>query len=192
MRAAVKLRALEIPPAALPARDFDLLATAVLLLDDGGRIVHVNPAAENLFELSRQKFVGHAFSDVFEPASALAVAIDRGNDAAITVRPVLGEDFDRTLGARIERRATEPRRNFALELLPARTAFGTRAANERKRVRSGVAFRLALRLGAASEAREKDERGRERPQPGALESRSKHRPRRDASVVDLVRSRAAV
>ena len=78
MRAVVKLRAIA-PPAALPARDFDLLATAVLLLDDGGRIVHVNPAAENLFELSRQKFVGHALADVFEPASALAVPIERAN-----------------------------------------------------------------------------------------------------------------
>jgi len=77
MRAVMKLRALAPTPAAPPARDFDLLATAVLLLDAGGRIVHVNPAAENLFELSRQKFVGHVLSDVFEPASALAVAIER-------------------------------------------------------------------------------------------------------------------
>jgi two-component system nitrogen regulation sensor histidine kinase GlnL len=77
MPAAVKLRALAPMPAALPARDVDLLATAVLLLDAGERIVHVNPAAENLFELSRQKFVGHTLADVFEPASALAVAIER-------------------------------------------------------------------------------------------------------------------
>src|SRR6188472_2787894 len=77
MPAAVKLRALAPMPAALPARDVDLLATAVLLLDVGERIAHVNPAAENLFELSRQKFFGHALADVFEPASALAVAIER-------------------------------------------------------------------------------------------------------------------
>jgi two-component system nitrogen regulation sensor histidine kinase GlnL len=77
MPAAVKLRALAPMPAATPARDVDLLATAVLLLDAGERIVHVNPAAENLFELSRQKFVGHTLADVFEPASALAVAVER-------------------------------------------------------------------------------------------------------------------
>jgi nitrogen-specific signal transduction histidine kinase len=76
MPAAVKLRALAPMPAALPARDVDLLATAVLLLDAGERIVHVNPAAENLFELSRQKFVGHTLADVFEPASAVAGAND--------------------------------------------------------------------------------------------------------------------
>jgi len=73
MRAVMKLRALAPTPAAPPARDFDLLATAVLLLDAGGRIVHVNPAAENLFELSRQKFVGHVLSDVFEAASDVDV-----------------------------------------------------------------------------------------------------------------------
>jgi len=35
MRAVMKLRALAPTPAAPPARDFDLLATAVLLLDAG-------------------------------------------------------------------------------------------------------------------------------------------------------------
>jgi two-component system nitrogen regulation sensor histidine kinase GlnL len=86
MPAAVKLRAPAPTPAALPVRDFDLLATAVLLLDAGGRIVHANPAAENLFELSRQKFVGHVLSDVFEPAVALAVAIEgaRASGASYT------------------------------------------------------------------------------------------------------------
>ena len=41
----------------MPARELDLLATAVLLLDGRGRVVYANPAAENLFELSRQKLV---------------------------------------------------------------------------------------------------------------------------------------
>ena len=85
MPAAVKLRALASMPAPLPARDVDLLATAVLLLDAGERIVHVNPAAENLFELSRQKFLGHALADVFEPASALAVAIERARASGASV-----------------------------------------------------------------------------------------------------------
>ena len=45
------------------SRDFDLLATAVLLLDDRGRISYANPAAENLFELSRQKLMHQALPD---------------------------------------------------------------------------------------------------------------------------------
>ena len=51
----MKLRLFSPPAVAAPARDFDLLATAVLMLDDRQRIAYANPAAENLFELSRRR-----------------------------------------------------------------------------------------------------------------------------------------
>jgi nitrogen-specific signal transduction histidine kinase len=47
-------KAPESPPAA--RRGLELLATAVLLLDESCRVTYVNPAAENLFELSLAKF----------------------------------------------------------------------------------------------------------------------------------------
>jgi two-component system nitrogen regulation sensor histidine kinase GlnL len=49
-----------VPLAGSPARyeGLDLLSTAVLLLDAGARIVHVNQAAELLFDTSRKTLVG--------------------------------------------------------------------------------------------------------------------------------------
>jgi two-component system nitrogen regulation sensor histidine kinase GlnL len=49
-----------VPVAGSPARyeGLDLLSTAVLLLDAGARIVHVNQAAELLFDTSRKTLVG--------------------------------------------------------------------------------------------------------------------------------------
>jgi len=79
MRAPVKLRLFQAPSNEAPARDLDLLATAVLLLDAAGRVTHANPAAENLFELSRQKFLRHTLADVFGANTALAHAIARAN-----------------------------------------------------------------------------------------------------------------
>jgi two-component system, NtrC family, nitrogen regulation sensor histidine kinase GlnL len=63
------------------ARDLDLLATAVLLLDDRGRITYANPAAENLFELSRVKFLHHALNEVFGACTALADAVQRARSS---------------------------------------------------------------------------------------------------------------
>ena len=79
MRAPVKLRLFQAPPAELPAPDLDLLATAVLLLDPAGRVTHANPAAENLFELSRQKFLRHTLAELFGTNAALTQAIERAN-----------------------------------------------------------------------------------------------------------------
>jgi two-component system, NtrC family, nitrogen regulation sensor histidine kinase GlnL len=77
----VKLRLL---PMAMPvdappigARALELLATAVLFLDDARRVVYANPAAENLFELSRRKFAGHTLAELFAVCPALAAAIDK-------------------------------------------------------------------------------------------------------------------
>jgi two-component system nitrogen regulation sensor histidine kinase GlnL len=79
MRPAVKLRVFAPPAQDAPARELDLLATAVLLLDARGRIAYVNPAAENLFELSRSKFVGNTLDAMFGRAAPLALAIERAS-----------------------------------------------------------------------------------------------------------------
>jgi two-component system, NtrC family, nitrogen regulation sensor histidine kinase GlnL len=66
------------PALALPEfAGFDLLATAVLLLDDAHAIVYANPAAENLFEISERQLVGHALRTVFGDAPALVAAIGK-------------------------------------------------------------------------------------------------------------------
>ena len=55
----------------------EILATAVLLLDRARSVVYANPAAENLFELSRKHLVGHAPGEVFADAASLVAAIDK-------------------------------------------------------------------------------------------------------------------
>jgi two-component system nitrogen regulation sensor histidine kinase GlnL len=53
----------------------DLLAAAVLMLRSDLRVTYVNPAAENLFELSRPKFIGHVPQELFGECAALESAI---------------------------------------------------------------------------------------------------------------------
>jgi two-component system nitrogen regulation sensor histidine kinase GlnL len=53
----------------------ELLAAAVLMLRSDERVNYVNPAAENLFELSRQKFIGHTPHELFGECTALQSAI---------------------------------------------------------------------------------------------------------------------
>jgi two-component system nitrogen regulation sensor histidine kinase GlnL len=53
----------------------ELLAAAVLMLRSDERVNYVNPAAENLFELSRQKFVGHTPRELFGECPGLEGAI---------------------------------------------------------------------------------------------------------------------
>jgi two-component system nitrogen regulation sensor histidine kinase GlnL len=55
----------------------ELLATAVVLLTDELGISYVNPAAENLFELSKRQLVGQSADSVFGEAPALFQAIDK-------------------------------------------------------------------------------------------------------------------
>ena len=55
----------------------DLLATAVLMLDARRRVTYANPAAENLFELSRAKLVGNTTRELFGDAPDLAATIDK-------------------------------------------------------------------------------------------------------------------
>ena len=56
-------------PAAYPG--LELLATAVLLLTEALEVSYANPAAENLFELSRRQLLGHSIRTVFGEAPAL-------------------------------------------------------------------------------------------------------------------------
>jgi two-component system nitrogen regulation sensor histidine kinase GlnL len=67
-------------------RGLELLATAVVLLSERRRIRYANPAAENLFELSRRQLVGHSAASVFGDTPALFHAIDKAvaNGASYT------------------------------------------------------------------------------------------------------------
>ena len=56
---------------------FELLATAVLVLDAARRVTYANPAAENLFELAKKHLVGHRPDQVFTDAAGLTAAIDK-------------------------------------------------------------------------------------------------------------------
>jgi two-component system nitrogen regulation sensor histidine kinase GlnL len=77
----VKLRFLSLPGATADAPPsypgLELLATAVLLLGADRRIAYANPAAENLFAVSRTKLAGSALADVFGCGGALAAAMDK-------------------------------------------------------------------------------------------------------------------
>ena len=69
----------------------ELLAAAVLMLRTDERVTYVNPAAENLFELSRQKFLGHTPRELFGDCPALAGAIAK----AVAERRVVHRAGDR-------------------------------------------------------------------------------------------------
>jgi len=69
------LSTVETNSAAYPG--LELLATAVVLLTDELGISYANPAAENLFELSKRQLVGHSAGSVFGEAPALFQAIDK-------------------------------------------------------------------------------------------------------------------
>jgi two-component system nitrogen regulation sensor histidine kinase GlnL len=64
-------------PAHEPWRALDGLATAVLLLDDERRVLYANPAAENLFEVSRAKLAGRRLAELLGESPALTGAIDK-------------------------------------------------------------------------------------------------------------------
>ncbi len=70
----MKLRFFPLSAAASPPAysGLELLATAVLLMRNDGRVSYANPAAENLFELSRPKLVGHTPRELFGECPALA------------------------------------------------------------------------------------------------------------------------
>ena len=67
-------RASHDAPIAYPG--LELLATAVLMLDDERIIRYANPAAENLFELSRARLDGTPIAALFADAGPLVAAIE--------------------------------------------------------------------------------------------------------------------
>jgi two-component system nitrogen regulation sensor histidine kinase GlnL len=72
--------ALSSSPGAEPAdatAGLELLATAVLLLDRARCVIYANPAAENLFALSKKHLVGHRPDQLFMESAALSAAIDK-------------------------------------------------------------------------------------------------------------------
>jgi two-component system nitrogen regulation sensor histidine kinase GlnL len=69
------------------------LSTAVILLDEQSRITYLNPAAENLFDLSSKNLLGHPLQQVFTNTEQLANAIQQAvhNHASYI-------EYDLTLG----------------------------------------------------------------------------------------------
>jgi len=57
-----------------PYRGLELLATAVVLLDDRFAVLHANPAAENLLEIGARALVGQHFPVLFADGSGLEKA----------------------------------------------------------------------------------------------------------------------
>ena len=53
----------------------DLLATAVMLVDESGTVRYMNPAAENLFGLSNQNAEGEPLENVFQQSAVLTAAM---------------------------------------------------------------------------------------------------------------------
>ena len=55
----------------------EYLATAVILLDEESRIAYINPAAENLFDVSGKNLIGHEIQQVFTHTGQLDNAIQQ-------------------------------------------------------------------------------------------------------------------
>ncbi len=53
------------------------LSTAIFLLDEGGLVLHANPAAENLFESSLSQLAGHSLAQIFGTSSPLVSAVEQ-------------------------------------------------------------------------------------------------------------------
>jgi len=64
----------------------DLLTTSVLMLDEQKSIIYVNPAAENLFEVSRSKLQGRSTRELFgdSPGLEAGIACAQATGAAYT------------------------------------------------------------------------------------------------------------
>lgn len=75
-------------PAALSG--LDLLATAVVLIDAGLAVRYMNPAAENLFEMSSKNVAGQPLRELFTEITVLegAIAYARANNCSYTEHDV--------------------------------------------------------------------------------------------------------
>jgi two-component system nitrogen regulation sensor histidine kinase GlnL len=61
---------------ASPFPGLELLATSVVLVDEEWRVVHANPAAENLFAFSLKNVAGHALAQLFTDARELIASLN--------------------------------------------------------------------------------------------------------------------
>jgi two-component system nitrogen regulation sensor histidine kinase GlnL len=61
----------------LPYLTLEYLATAIILLDDESRIAYLNPAAENLFDVSGKNLLGHPLQQAFTHTAQLTNAIQQ-------------------------------------------------------------------------------------------------------------------
>lgn len=61
----------------IPYLTLEYLATAVILLDEESRIAYLNPAAENLFDVSATNLLGHPLQQVFTHTEQLASAMQQ-------------------------------------------------------------------------------------------------------------------
>ncbi|MBI3480186.1 MAG: nitrogen regulation protein NR(II) [Nitrosomonadales bacterium] len=60
-----------------PSLTLEFLATAVILLDDESRIAYLNPAAEQLFDVSSKNLLGHPLQHVFVHTEQLVSAMQQ-------------------------------------------------------------------------------------------------------------------
>ena len=61
---------------ASPLSRLDLLATSVILVDDELRVVHANPAAEDLFGFSLKNVVGQLLAQLFTDSGELSASLN--------------------------------------------------------------------------------------------------------------------
>jgi two-component system nitrogen regulation sensor histidine kinase GlnL len=104
----------------------DLLTTAVMVLDRRRIVEHVNPAAENLFGVSRNMLTGHALADAFVDSGPLLGAIDYAEreQAGYTQHDLSlevvhgGEERQVQLSCSVTPYEMDEHSGFLLELLP--------------------------------------------------------------------------
>ncbi len=90
MRALVSAAGATAPDAARGLHGLDLLSTAVIVLDRTQVVTHANPAAEDLFHVSRMTMAGHPLAELLAdpaPVSA-AIATATSNAASFTQHDV--------------------------------------------------------------------------------------------------------
>jgi len=73
---------------ASPFSGLDLLATAVVLVDDELRVIYANPAAEDLFSFSLKNVAGQTFGQLFTDSATFIASLDDvlGNNWSYTGR----------------------------------------------------------------------------------------------------------
>ena len=63
-----------------PLAGLDLLALAVVVLDASGNVVFLNPAAEQLFDLSSRSMIGHSFARLFVNGDVIDTLVEEARD----------------------------------------------------------------------------------------------------------------